>query len=75
MIYQKFLLSEDVESKIEYLFTLEELFKKANLQNIFTKFFSDKLKEIGLDDIPEKYREYAEKRILTLKNTVRKSEV
>ena len=33
--------------------------------NIIGEGFSDKLKEIGLDDIPEKYREYAEKRILT----------
>ena len=33
LIYQKYLLSEDVESKLEYLFVLEELFKKDNLQS------------------------------------------
>jgi hypothetical protein len=31
LIYQKYLLSEENESKIEYLFLLEELFKKDDL--------------------------------------------
>ena len=43
LIYQKFLLSEDNQSKIEYLFLLEELFKKSNLINIYSKFLSDRI--------------------------------
>ena len=38
LIYQKYLLSESNESKIEYLFLLEELFKKSDLTNIFQNF-------------------------------------
>ena len=63
MIYQKYLLSEDVESKLEYLFLLEELFKKNKLQKVYAKFLSEKLKEIGLENIPENYQEIAQNRI------------
>ena len=64
LIYQKYLLSEDNDLKIEYLFLLEELFKKENLQNIFSQFLSDKIEEIGIDNISEKYRETALSRII-----------
>ena len=64
LIYQKILLSEDTDTKTEYLFLLEELFKKDELQNIFSKTLSDKLKEIGLENIPEKYKDVAENRIM-----------
>ena len=59
LIYQKYLLSEDNESKIEYLFLLEELFKNANLNNIYSKFLSDKIQEIGVENLPEKFQEPA----------------
>ena len=65
LIYQKYLLSEDVESKIEYLFVLEELFRKDNLLNIYSKYLSDRIEEIGLDNLPERYKESAEARIVT----------
>ena len=64
LIYQKYLLSEDNESKIEYLFLLEELFKKENLQNIYSKFLSDKIQEIGIENISERYQETAQSRII-----------
>ena len=63
LIFQKYLLSEDVNSKVEYLFLLEDLFKKSKLQNIFTEKLSNSLKEIGLENIPEKYKKTAERRI------------
>ena len=65
LIYQKYLLSEDNESKIEYLFLLEELFKKENLQNIYSKFLSDKIQEIGIENISERYQEIAQSRIIS----------
>ena len=65
LIYQKYLLSEDNDFKIEYLFLLEELFKKENLTNIYSKFLSDKIKEIGVNNISEKYQEAAQSRIIT----------
>ena len=63
LIYQKFLLSEDIESKLEYLFLLEDLFKKDELINIFSNFLIKELKEIGLENMPENYKEVAENRI------------
>ena len=64
LIYQKYLLSEDNESKMEYLFLLEELFKKENLQNIYSKFLSDKIQEIGIENVSERYQEIAQSRII-----------
>ncbi|MDC1151400.1 hypothetical protein OAS95_02360 [Pelagibacteraceae bacterium] len=64
LIYQKYLLSEDNDAKIEYLFLLEELFKKDNLLNIYSKFLSDKIEEIGIDNIPKRYQEVAQSRII-----------
>ena len=65
LIYQKYLLSEDNDLKIEYLFLLEELFDKDNLQNIYSKFLSKKIKEIGVDNISERYLEAAQSRIIS----------
>jgi hypothetical protein len=65
LIYQKYLLSEDNDSKIEYLLLLEELFKKENLLNIYPKFLSDKIQEIGIDNISERYQEVAQNRIIS----------
>ena len=57
LIYQKYLLSESNGSKIKYLFLLEELFKKDELDNIYSKFLSDKIEEIGIENLPEEYKE------------------
>ena len=38
LIFQKYLLSEDVETKLEYLFVLEELFKKDDFK-MFIQIF------------------------------------
>ena len=65
LIYQKYLLSEGNNSKIEYLFLLEELFKKANLINVYSKYLSDKIEEIGIENLPEEYQEIAQSRIVS----------
>ncbi len=65
LIYQKYLLSESTELKIEYLFLLEELFKKNDLINVYSKFFSNKIKELGVENLPERYQEAAQNRILS----------
>ena len=65
LIYQKYLLSESNNSKIEYLFLLEELFKKAELSKIYTKFLSDKIEEIGVENLSEEYREIASGKIIS----------
>ena len=65
LIYQKYLLSEANESKIEYLFLLEELFKKADLTNIYSKYLSDRIEEIGIENLPENFREIAIARVVS----------
>ena len=65
LIFQKYLLSEDNKTKVEYLFILEDLFKKDKLSNIYSKFLSDSLKNIGLKNIPENFKEVAEKKIFS----------
>ena len=65
LIFQKYLLSEANESKIEYLFLLEELFKKADLTKIYSKYLSDRIEEIGIENLPEKYQEIAQARIVS----------
>ena len=65
LIYQKYLLSEANENKIEHLFLLEELFKKSDLSNVYSKFLSERIEEIGIDNLPEKYREEALARVVS----------
>jgi hypothetical protein len=64
LIYQKFLLSDNVENKIKLLLLLKDLFKKDNLSNVYTKFMSDKLKELMTNDIPENFANVVEKNII-----------
>ena len=64
LIFQKYLLSESTSSKIEYLFLLEELFKKADLSKIYSKFLSDKIEEMGIENLPEEYQETASTKII-----------
>ncbi len=65
LIYQKYLLSDSNESKIETLFLLEELFKKNDLDNIFSKFLSDKIEEIGIENLPQEFKEPALSKIVS----------
>ena len=65
LIYQKFLLSDSIDSKIETLFLLEELFKKDNLNNVYSKFLSDKIEEIGIENLPEEYKKTALTKIIS----------
>ena len=68
LIYQKFLLSDNNENKIKFLFLLKDLFDKDNLSNAYFKFLSDKLKEINLEDVPESYQEVVQSNIISGKD-------
>ena len=70
LIYQKYLLSETSEAKIEYLFLLEDLFKKDNLINIYSEFLSKQIVEIGVENLPERFQETALSRIVSDKNSI-----
>ena len=64
LIYQKYLLSDNPENKIQLLFLLKELFKKDDLSNVYTKFMSERLAEIEPSEIPENYKEAVNKNII-----------
>ena len=64
LIYQKFLLSDNVENKVQLLFLLKNLFKKDNLSNVYAEFMSDRLKEIDIEKIPDSYKEAIAKNII-----------
>ncbi len=69
LIYQKTLLSENIESKLKLLFLLKELFEKEKLNNIFTENLSNTLKDIDPSDVPEDYKKLVERNIKVKKNT------
>ena len=64
LIYQKFLLSESTENKLNYLFLLNQLFKKDNLSNIYKSYLSNQLKLLELKDIPKKYEKFVNSNII-----------
>ena len=65
LIYQKYLLTEADETKIKYLFLLEDLFKKDDLINIYSKFLSNRIEEIGVENLPKNYQESALSRVVS----------
>ncbi len=74
LIYQKYLLSDNKENKIKLLFLLKDLFQKDDLSNIFSKFLSDKLKEIDLNDIDNSYKEIVKKHTIS-EEEIRKGKI
>ena len=64
LIYQKYLLAENIPSQLSYLFLLKDLFKKDKLSNVYSKFLSDKLENIKTKDIPEEFRDTVAKNIV-----------
>ncbi|MAJ86004.1 MAG: hypothetical protein CL687_03435 [Candidatus Pelagibacter sp.] len=62
IIYQKFLLSDNEEKKIEFLFLLKDLFDREKLNNVYTSFLSKNLKDIK--NVPKEYEEVVKKNIL-----------
>jgi len=57
LIYQSILLSDSIEKKIDLAFLLKDLFAEDKLFNVYSDEFSDILKSIKTDQIPEGYSE------------------
>ena len=68
LIYQKYLLSDNTQNKLDLLFLLKDLLKKENLSNLYTEFLSDRLKELDITEIPEEYLNTVEKNIVSIKS-------
>ena len=65
LIYQKILLSDNTENKLNLLFLLKDLFEKDKLTNVYTKHLSDILKEMDPKDIPNNFVKVVKKNIIS----------
>ena len=63
LVYQKILLSENIESKLKYIFLLNNLFINDNLPNIFKDFLGQELKNLDTDKIPLRYQTLVDENI------------
>ena len=68
LIYQKILLSDNLENKINLLFLLKDLFEKDKLSNIYAEYLSDTLKSIDPSDIPDNLKKIVKVNIILEKN-------
>jgi len=57
LVYQKTLLSDNIETKLKYLFLLNNLFKQDNLSDVFKEHLNQELKKIDIEKIPLEYQE------------------
>ena len=64
LIYQKILLSDNTESKLNLLFLLKDLFEKDKLTNVYTKHLSDILKKMDPKDIPDNFVKVVKRNII-----------
>ncbi len=55
LVYQKVLLSDNIETKLKYIFSLSDLFKKDKLSNISIEYLDKELKSLDPDKIPPIY--------------------
>ena len=67
LVYQKTLLSDNVETQLKYLFLLKDLFKKDNLANVFKDYLSQKLKTLDAAKIPLEYEAIVAENIIYTK--------
>ena len=64
IVYQKILLSDNIETKLKYIFLLNELFKKDKLFNLSREYVDKELKSLDLDKIPSNYELLVSKNII-----------
>jgi len=73
LIYQKTLLSDNIDTKLKYIFLLNDLFKKDKLSNIAKKYVDKELKALDQNEIPSEYKQLVTKNIISEeKNTLGK---
>ncbi len=65
LIYQKILLSDNTENKLNLLFLLKDLFEEDKLINIYTKHLSDILKTMDSKDIPDNFVKIVKRNIIS----------
>ena len=68
LIYQKMLLSDNLENKLNLLFLMKDLFAKDKLNNIFPEYLSNTLEVMDEGDIPDDFKKLVAKNIILEKN-------
>ena len=68
LIYQRALLSDNVENKLKLYFLLKESFDKEKLNNVFKEKLSQILKDIDPTEVPEDLQKMVAKNIIIEKN-------
>ena len=64
LVYQKILLSDNTETKLKYLFLLNDLFEKDKLSNVFRDYLSQELKTLDTKNIPLEYQSLVNENII-----------
>jgi len=70
LIYQKVLLSDNIEKKLKYLFLLNNLFKKDNLSNVFKEYLNIELKNLDPEQIPLPYKQLVAENIIYVEKNI-----
>ena len=65
LIYQRILLSDNTENKLNLLFLLKDLFEQDKLINVYTKHLSDILKKMDPKDIPDNFVKIVKRNIIS----------
>tara|TARA_B110001452_G_scaffold267483_1_gene277579 strand:+ start:2139 stop:3887 length:1749 start_codon:yes stop_codon:yes gene_type:complete len=68
LVYQKTLLSDNIETRLKYIFLLNNLLKKDKLFNIARKYTDKELKALNQDEIPPAYKKLVAENIIYEKN-------
>ena len=68
LVYQKILLTDSIETKLEYIFLLSDLFKKDKLLNISREYVNKELKALSPKEIPPAYKQLVAENIIYKKN-------
>jgi len=69
LIYQKILLTDNTETKLKYIFLLNDLFKKDKLLNLSREYVDKELKALNQDEITPFYEQLVAKNIIYEKKT------
>jgi hypothetical protein len=57
LLYQKILLSDNIETKIKYIFLLDDLFKKSKLSSLSKEYVNKELRSLDQNEIPSSYQQ------------------
>ena len=69
LVYQKHLLSDNIDTKLKYIFLLSDLFKKDKLLNVSRDYLDGELKALDPDQIPFTYKQLVLENIINEQKT------